>query len=422
MKRKKNLTSWKTIFIALAVTFFVANPLAHGQQEIILASLNDQHGAAYPRASLVLAGGNFYGTASQDGAYDFGGAVFELTPNGRGGWKELVLHNFQGNGRGGYTPFAGLVIDGSGNFYGTTIFGGNLTACPSGPGCGVVFELSPNTNGTWSEKVLHTFSGKDGSAPYGGVIFDNDGNLYGTTESAGPGGCGTVFELTPKTGGGWTFKNLHSFKNTDGCAPYGSLVFNSGNLYGTTSGGGKNTAGTVFELKSVAGGWQEILLHNFDNTSSDGYAPQAGLSFDGQGNLYGTTLYGGSNSNCNGSCGTVFELTSEAGGTWAESVIHNFSNNGIDGWWPNASLLLDSSGNLYGTTGYGGSGLGGYGTVFELSPSNGSWTEKILHNFDDNNQDGLIPNASLIFDGSGNLYSTTYGGGAGYGTVFEIIP
>jgi uncharacterized repeat protein (TIGR03803 family) len=154
-----------------------------------------------------------------------------------------------------------------------------------------------------------------------------------------------------------------------------------------------------------------------------GGPPQAGLVVDRSGNLYGTTVYGGAfKSGCSGSsCGTVFELSPDGQG-WTETVLHSFNDDGTDGWRPYAGLLLDAFGNLYGTTAYGGSGAGGYGTVFELSPTKSGWTERILHNLDDNGQDGLLPMAALVFDKSDHLYSTTYSGGAGYATVFEVIP
>ena len=207
------------------------------------------------------------------------------------------------------------------------------------------------------------------------------------------------------------------------CAPYGLVRDASNNLYGTTNAGGAYANGTVFELSHKGQSWTETVLHSFDNNGTDGYGPEAGVILDTSGNLYGTTVYGGAfTSACSGSsCGTVFEL-SPGGQGWTETVLHSFNDDGTDGWWPYAGLLLDASGNLYGTTGYGGSGAGGYGTVFELSPTKGGWTERILHNFNDNGQDGLLPMAGLVFDKSGNLYSTTYSGGAGYGTVFEVIP
>jgi uncharacterized repeat protein (TIGR03803 family) len=295
-----------------------------------------------------------------------------------------------------------------------------------------------------TEKVLHNFNGTGGAYP-SGMIFDASGNLYGTTYYGGSGscydgnghGCGTVFELTPKAGGGWTEKLLHRFKgNTyDGIAPVASLIFDaSGNLYGTTSSGGPYGHGTVFELTpKVGGGWTEKILHSFNN-GKDGNYPFASLTFDASGNLFGTTYYGppqGYNGPCldghDLGCGTVFELTPEAGGGWTEKIVHFFKSNGKDGFHPGANLIFDAFGNLCGATALGGANDNG--TVFEMTPkAGGGWTEKVLYSF--NYKDGFAPGA-LIFDASGNLYGTTEyggngscqnGGGGGCGTVFEITP
>ncbi len=230
----------------------------------------------------------------------------------------------------------------------------------------------------WKEKVLHSFCSQpncaDGDYPTAGLIFDAAGNLYGTTYAGGAYGAygpGTVFELTPAAGGGWTEKVLHSFDNdcTDGASPYASLIFDAaGNLYGTTSrrrllpacDAGEG-CGTVFELTPTAGGgWTEKVLHSFGN-GTDGANPDCDLIFDAAGNLYGTTIYGGTYS-----YGTVFELTPAGGGNWTEKVLHNFNRNGTDGICPYAGLIFDAAGNLYGTTSLGGTF--GVGTVFELTP------------------------------------------------------
>ena len=278
-----------------------------------------------------------------------------------------------------------------------------------------MFELTPKAGGGWTEKVLHSFNAKDGFVSYAALIFDAFGNLYGTTAGGGAYGDGTVFELTPKGGGGWTETVLHSFNDKDGSAPYAGLIFDgAGNLYGTTLMGGHYVDGTVFKLTPKGGGgWTETVLHSFNDNGKDGFAPLAGLIFDEAGNLYGTTYGGGTYG-----YGTVFELTPKAGGAWTETVLHSCNDNGKDGYESYASLILDAPGNLYGTTSVGGAY--GYGTVFELAPkAGGGWTETVLLSFND--KDGFSVLASLIFDASGNLYGTTYAGGAyGYGTVFEV--
>jgi len=222
--------------------------------------------------------------------------VFELTPAAGGGWTERVLYSF---GADGIWPTAGLVFDAAGNLYGTTSFGGTV-------GWGTVFELTPAGGGGWTEQVLHNFLGySDGETPYAGLIIDAVGNLYGTTSSGGTYGVGMVFELMPTAGGHWTEQVLHTFNFTDGGAPYAGLIFDvAGNLYGTAGGGGTYGDGTVFELTPTAGGgWTEKVVHSFGN-GTDGIFPRADLIVDAVGNLYGTTNYGGTNN-----YGTVFEVT-----------------------------------------------------------------------------------------------------------------
>jgi uncharacterized repeat protein (TIGR02543 family) len=364
-------------------TVFELTPTAGGGwTETVLHSFGNGTDGAYAYAGLIFdAAGNLYGTTSGGGAYD-GGTVFELTPTAGGGWTETVLYSF-GNGTDGNGPsWAGLIFDAAGNLYGTTQGGGVYTSCNSSNGCGTVFELTPTAGGGWTEQVLHSFNGNgtDGFYPQAGLIFDAAGNLYGTTQFGGnfggncyTFGCGTVFELMPSRGGGWTEKLLYNF-----------------------------TGGT------------------------DGAEPYAGLIFDAAGNLYGTAAYGGTHYYCYTGCGTVFELTPAAGGGWTAQVLHTFGN-GADGQNPTASLIFDAAGNLYSTTTGGGTYLDG--TAFELTPTaGGGWTETVLHNFNNNGADGVWPEASLIFDAAGNLYGTTYGGGVytscnnyvGCGTVFEL--
>ncbi len=277
-----------------------------------------------------------------------------------GGWTEKVLYRFRDNFKDAAWPYASLIFDAVGNLYGTTIVGGTH-------GYGAVFELTPKTSEGWTERVLHSFNydGKDGNAPYAGLIFDTAGNLYGTTLQGGTYGTGTVFELTPKVGGGWIEEILHNFPNNDG---------------------------------------------------KDGYYSNAPLVLGAAGSLYGTTRLGGTYN-----YGTVFELTPKGGGRWIEKVLHSFNLNSADGYYPYAGLALDAAGNLYGTTSDEGYG---WGTVFELMPKEvGGWKERLLHNFNFNHKDGTEPYAGVTLDAAGTLYGTTLGGGVhGYGTVFEITP
>jgi len=384
---------------------------------------NNGKDGVYPQAALIFdAKGNLYGTVGGGGTYS-SGMVFELTPKAGGSWTESVLHNFNRAAEDGANPYAALILDAKGNLYGTTYAGGVYNY-------GTVFELTPKAGGSWTDQVLHSFNynGTDGVLPYGGLIIDAGGNLYGTTYAGGT-YHGTVFELTPTGGGSWTEQVLHEFFNnqgTDGGFPESGLIRDAaGNLYGTTSeGGAYGSYGTVFELTPAGGGsWTEQVLHSFNYNGTDGMLPDAGLIMDSGGNLYGTTTYGGTYNS-----GTVFELTPAGGGSWTEQVLHNFNNNGTDGFFPVAGLIFDAAGNLYGTTRFGGSGPcesgeNGCGTIYELSPSASGWTEGVLHNFSPNGEDGTNPYAGLIFDAKGNLYGTTYYGGTyNSGIVFELTP
>jgi uncharacterized repeat protein (TIGR03803 family) len=418
-----------------------------GYSESALWNLGNGTDGVQPHSNLIADNsGNFYGTTRFGGIYG-GGTVFELTPPSTigGSWTEAVLWSF-GNGTDGHNPYIGLTMDARGNLYGTTEFGG-LYAEPNGGA--TVFELTPpsTAGGNWTESILWNFgNGADGFQIVAGLIIDAGGNLYGTTQCGGANGddpfcTGTVFELTPPSalGGNWTESILWSFDGTDGLYPSAGLIMDAGgNLYGTTACGGtygdcgNSDGGTVFELMppSISGGkWTESVLWNFGN-GIDGHSPYAGLIMDTAGNLYGTTG-GGFNGPGGGTYngGTAFELTppSISGGNWTESILRSFGN-GSDGQTPNASLIIDSGGNLYGTTKDGGPWFGG--TAFELTPpstAGGSWNESILWGFG-NGTDGLNPdNASLTFDNSGNLYGTTGGGGTGGaafrgGTAFEISP
>jgi hypothetical protein len=367
-------------------------------------------------------------------------------------WKEKVLYSFQG-GNGGYTPAGGVVFDKAGNLYGANSWGGS-GGCPS-PGCGTVFELSPPTQkgGAWTETTIYAFQGvlgsvKDGLTPEGGVIIDQQGNLYGTTTLGGngpcillgsPAGCGIVYELSPPTqrGGPWTETILYSFQGgSDGYFPLGDLVFDKrGNLYGATYfGGGKGTTcnpyyggncGTVFRLsppEKKGSAWTEKILHSFAG-APDGADPNGGLVLDSTGGVYGTTYYGGNaNEECGSvGCGTVFKVGPPAkkGEDWSEKVLHRFD--GQDGGSPTAGVIFND-GNLYGTTSAGPPN--GYGLIFQLKkPSDGvhSWTDTVLYLFKDGN-DGAYPDAGLIFDTHGNIYGTATESSTRGGDVFQLKP
>lgn len=310
---------------------------------------------------------------------------------------ETVLYAFQG-GSDGADSRAALLEDTSGNLYGTTYEGGG-TGCDEGVGCGTVFELP--AGGT--ETVLYGFAGPpgDGAEPWSALISDSSGNLYGSTSAGGSGDGGTVFKIAA----GGTQSTLHSFTGSShGREPLAGLIEDaSGNFFGTTFRGGAHSAGTVFRL---AADGTEKVVHSFAG-GSDGRAPQANLIVDTSGNLYGTTSRGGTHHH-----GTVFMLTPDG----TETLLYSFAarKNGLD---PVAGLIMDQAGNLYGTTKLGG--RYGYGTVFEITAA-GAFT--VLHSFGLGSQhDGQWPWGALVADSAGNLYGTTEGGGAyNNGTVFEI--
>jgi uncharacterized repeat protein (TIGR03803 family) len=311
-----------------------------------------------------------------------------------------------------------LIFDSAGNLYGMTYCGGRYNG-------GTVFKLSPSSGGAWTETVLHSFdplNHKDGGYPYpvASLLFDSVGNLYGTTTSGGEFEEGTAFELTPGSNGSWTETTLHSFAGLsdgdDGAQPLSNLVFDaSGNLYGTTTTGGSGNAGTVFELSPGKGGWTEKVLYSFSPSNRDAMRPIGGVVFDGTGNLYGTGSSGGRG------LGAVFELSPGSNGTWTETVLHKFKG-GADGGSPFAGLVIDTVGNLYGTT--QGGGARGKGVVFALTPaSGGGWITKVIYSFMGAPGDGGVPLGTLILDAARNLYGTTlFGGTNKLGTVFKLMP
>jgi len=370
-----------------------------------------------PTGALVAdANGNLYGTATLGGCnHDWcSGQIFELSPVASGKWSFTVLHEF--TGENGQTPDGALILDGHGNLYGTTEAGGSGHV-------GTVFELSPQSNGSWTETVLHSFQGPDGETPHGAIALDAQGNIYGATRYAGANNQGVIYELSQQSNGIWKEAVLHAFgASGDPGYPYSGVTLDShGNIFGATTNGGMAQAGTIFELTPSGNGqWTESTLHSFV-IATDGANPQTPLVFDSAGNLYGSTFQeGGSRYG-----GTVFQL-SPSGSTWNFTVLHSFAS-GTDGYVP-SGVALDASGNVFGTTTYGGSGCygsnyGGCGIVFELSPQgSGSWKKTVLHTFE-SATDGSQPFAGVILV-NGQLYGTTKYGGTrlGYGTVFQVAP
>lgn len=414
---------------------------AHAQTETTIydfgkTSPSPDSGLAFDKS------GNLYGVAPYGGSGSHG-VVYKLTPVS-GGWQQSVIYTFTGGADGGY-PFATPIFDAAGNLYGTTSAGGLLSSSNcSSLGCGVVYKLSPTSTGAWQESVLYAFSGgNDGMVPgLGNLVFDKAGNLYGsnvaganvTSQACGnTSGCGVIFVLSPAANGKWKFNLLHTFSGGwDGVGP-AFLTFDSkGTLYGSAAGAWSgfelpSEPGLVFKLTPVVGGpWKDSVIYSFKG-STDGGLPSS-LVFDKAGNIYGTGADGGILNNCWSGygpmgCGVVFKLSPQAGGKWKETALYAFTG-GSDGSQPDAGLVIDK-GNLYGTTWGGGasSGTGGNGgVVFELSPnSDGTWTETVTHSFV--GPDGSLPRSTLVVDHAGNLYGTTYTGGTSEeGVAFAVTP
>jgi len=404
---------------ALAIAFMlmvVVTQSAQAQTFKVLHNFSGGSDGAAPAAGVTLdKAGNLYGTA-YGGGYTGGncfpggcGTVYKLTPKGSG-WTVNPLYIFTGSGDGD-NPEGEVIFGPNGTLYGTASgfhYPNNII--------GTVFNLRPALRACqsalcpWTETTLFKFDNSvEGLYPLGSVIFDQAGNIYGTTDIGGVYDLGTVYKLTP-SGGGWTEKVLYNFSGPDGTAPKNGVIFdNAGNLYGTTSAGGYGY-GTVFELSPSGSVWKESCLYTFD--PSDGYAPYAGLISDQSGNFYGATLEGGT-----GGGGTVFELTLGANCGWKLKTLHSFGNYQCG---PRDNLGMDAAGNLYGTTRC--EGAYNFGNVFKLTPSDNGWTYTSLHDFT-GGSDGANPYSNVVFDTSGNLYGTAYAGGSqGLGVVWEITP
>jgi len=381
------------------------------------------------------------------------------------GSKYRVLHSFAGGSDGGGV-YAGVALDDKGHLYGKTSGGGAY-------GYGTVFELAPGSGGKWTESILHSFCAKqhcrDGAASFGGVILDAAGNLYGTSNvatfemthgaagwkfrviygggsdvdlvldkvgnlygvlGAGEYGEGAISELSPGSGG-WTETFLYSFcpkfPCVNGVIPQAGLTWDAaGNLYGTTKWGGNYPpkcpgsagCGVAYQLEAMGSGkWKYHMLHRFAAIADDGQLPYGGVAVDSKGNVYGTTLYSGTSS------GTVFELSPQQDGSWKETILYDFPNSEKNGGAPAGGVTFDNLGNLYGTASAGGDPNCNCGVVFKMTPqANAKWKYSVLHRF--KGTDGVGPGYNLIFDKNyKHLYGTTVeGGSGGYGVVYEITP
>jgi uncharacterized repeat protein (TIGR03803 family) len=391
--------------------------------EKILHTFGNPNDGINPDALVADAAGNLYGTTFYGGNVGSNcstsgcGVIYKLTPTANGPWKETIIYRFTGGADG--SNMGGLAIDAAGNLYGTTESGGRpakgTQACVA-YGCGTLFRLSPNASGGWRFNVLHAFSGvNDGNYPTSSPTIDTAGNVF---VSASPGiiNDGVIFEMVAGARG----RTIHSFSGTfDGAEPGGVTVDAAGNLYGVTFAGGANGLGTVFKLTPGSGGqWTESLLYFF-STGDGGYSPANNLAFDSSGNLYGTTSTGGAYQG-----GVVYQLTPGSGGQWTETVLHAFAG-GSDGASP-AGITLDAAGNLFGTARTGGDATCDCGAVYELTPSSAGWTETTLYAFTGQADGGYVEGNPLL-DPAGNLYGTTAGGGkvtnlypVACGVVYEL--
>ncbi len=365
-----------------------------------------QDGGSPPYGLAVDRSGNYYGTAAL-GGQNGNGIVYKLSKSGSH-WLLNPVYNFADQDG---EPNAGVTIAADGSIY----VGAGYNSVMGGP-CGSALHLQPSASrpvsilSNWHETLMHTFRKSQDGCNSGNLLLDAQGNVYGTTQIGGADGGGSVYELS-RNGDSWTETILWTFTGgNDGATPYDGLVADSaGNLYGTAYNRGQYNWGVVFELTPSGSGWTETTLYSFKG-GSDGAYPAAGVIFDSAGNLYGATTERGANGG-----GTVFEL-SPSGGSWNINVLTSLT--GADG--PVASLTMDPSGNLYGTTFMDDSY--GYGSVFKLTKSGGSWTYSDLHDFT-GGTDGGYPGGSVSVESNGNILGTAVlGGASGNGVIFEVTP
>jgi len=355
--------------------------------------------------------GNLYAATGDGGTYGQG-VVFMLTLAG----KETILYEFKGQSNGdGASPHGRLAFDSKGNIFGTTQAGGTN-------GTGTVYELSPQAGGGWAETVLYSFSASgttDGADPSAGMTIAPDGTMYSTTPDGGSTGAGVIFSMK-KTSKGWKQKVIQNLNgSSNGGFPYEGLMMDTaGNLYGAAPTGGASGQGVIYRLSLTKKGWVETVLYNFTNQNGDGSGLYwIDLISDKAGNIYGATSFGGTNGT-----GTVWELVySKSKKTYSETILYEFGANGSgDGNNPYGGLAMDSKGNLYGTTLNGGSS--NIGTSYKLTKRGTTWTETILHNFV-GADDGNAPTGNPYLDAKGRVYGMTETGGtSNLGIVYRITP
>jgi uncharacterized repeat protein (TIGR03803 family) len=391
---------------------------AHAQTFSVIHQFALGNDGADPHGGVTLRGGALYGTTTAANQQS-NGNVYQITGT-NDNWSLTPLFLFPDDRSGGSTPAGRVVFGPDARLYGSTAGGGSMY------NSGVVFTLTPPVSVCnaaacgWKENVLYTFTGSpDGASPEGDLVFDRQGNIYGTTESGGDKGYGTVFKIT-KSGNTWTETPIWSFSGSDGFQPLSGVILDSnGNLFGT-AWGGRYGYGVVFELSYVNGNWTETNIYDFKG-GSDGENPEAGLTFDESGNLYGSTSAGGS-----GVGGTIFELIPSNGG-WTFSLLYSLAGQPSQHSGPAAALTRDAVGSLYGTT--LADGAYSEGSVFKLANTKNGWEYTSLHDFTGGG-DGARPISNVTCDANGILYGTAQYGGfmdypcqaIGCGTVWMIKP
>ena len=430
------------VLMAVLITLPLFTAAGQAQTLNVMHTFMGSPDGAAPVTGLTASGATLYGTTEYGGNQancdSSCGTVFKTTRSGSG-WVETPIYKFTGVPDGA-NPMSRVIVGPDGALYGTTVFGGTGPCQVGSGGCGTVFKLQPPPTFCasflceWKETVLYSFvSSTDGAWPEAELVFDQAGNIYGSTVTGGTGpctygGCGTIFKLTPNGNGTWSKSTLYSFQGppNDGEGPGGALVVDqAGNIYGTTPEGGGQcpydyACGVVFRLTPSGSKWQETILYFFSG-GSDGYDPSSGLISDGHGNLFGADAAGGQG--INGGNGTVFELTPAQGGGWTFSVQYLFDYYNREAESP-GPLTMDAVGNIYGTS-FGG-GAYGDGTAYKLTASAGGWTYTTLYSFgSDHGSTGFFPDGKVVLDAAGNLYSTCSQGpypSPDDGTVWQITP
>jgi len=406
----KSPTQFRIGAVAVTAVFVLSLAAATATTTNVIFSFSEDDGEYADTDLETDDAGNIYGTTVLGG--DFAsGTVFKLSPT-LNGWVQTVLYSFTSGADGG-EPYKGVTLDREGNLYGTEVAGGS-GSCEGG--CGVVYKLT-NSGGTWTQTVIHAFTGgNDGSGPGARVTVDPNGNVYGMTPTGGAYGLGTIYKIHHEPNGTWTFSVIHAFTGgADGATgSAGRMILRNGHLYGAATAGGIYGSGVIFELTPRRGPqeWAFRRIYSFRG-QPDGSFPYGALLFDGSGNIYGTTYYGGANG-----IGAVYKLSPRSIGEWNERVLYSFQE-GSDGNSPIGNLVSDTAGNLYGTTSEGSLGSG---TIFKLTPIRRQWVETVVHSFQ-GPPDGAFAYNGMVVDRFGNFYgATVHGGDNDDGSIYQFTP